>query len=164
MPGYVGFDPFNISSYLNVKWLQEAEIKHGRICMLAILGLIVGELYSFPFYPDAPHIAIYRHNWGVTNGSLSQILLWSSFWEIMTTPAVVQMINGKSDREPGYFAFDPLSLGKDPSKLAKYKTNEIKNGRLAMVAVSGAIHHAAITQQNLLEQITSGNILPPLPF
>lgn len=34
MPGYVGFDPLSISSFLNVKWLQEAEIKHGRLCMV----------------------------------------------------------------------------------------------------------------------------------
>lgn len=34
MPGFVGFDPLNISSFLNVKWLQEAEIKHGRLCMV----------------------------------------------------------------------------------------------------------------------------------
>lgn len=34
MPGYVGFDPLNISTFLNVKWLQEAEIKHGRVCMV----------------------------------------------------------------------------------------------------------------------------------
>lgn len=56
--------------------------------------------------------------------------------------------------------FDPLGLAKDPSKMAVFKVNEIKNGRLAMVAVSGAIHHAAITNQNLLEQLTAGNVLP----
>lgn len=31
-----------------------------------------------------------------------------------------------------------------------------------MVAVSGAIHHAAITNQNLLEQLTAGNVVPSL--
>lgn len=153
-------DPLQISSYLNVKFLQEAEIKHARICLLAILGMVVAEVYQFPFYQSAPHLVIRRHDWGVENGSLSQILLWCSFFEIMTLPAVTQMINGQSDRAPGDFKFDPLGLAKDPAKMAKYKVNEIKNGRLAMVAVSGAIHHAAITDQNLLEQITSGNILP----
>lgn len=160
LPGYAGFDPLQISSYMNLKWLQEAEIKHGRICLLAIVGVVMAEVYQFPFYKDAPHLVINRHNWGVENGSMAQILLWCSFFEVMTMPAVTQMINGNSDRVPGDFCFDPMGLAKDPSKLATLKTNEIKNGRLAMVAVSGAIHHAAITNQNFLEQITSGNILP----
>lgn len=131
--------------------------------MLAIVGLIVAEFYTFPFYPQAPHLAIYRHNWGVSNGSLIQILLWTSFFEIITLPAVIQMVTGKSDRAPGDFKFDPLGLGKDPAKMAEYKVNEVKNGRLAMVAVSGAIHHAAITNQNLIEQLTSGNVVPSVP-
>lgn len=160
MAGYVGFDPLNISEYVNIKWLQEAEIKHARVCLLAILGMIVAEVYHLPWYSQFPKLVINRHDWGVHNGSMIQILLWCGFFEIMTLPALVQMVNGQSDREPGNFCFDPLGLGKDPSKLAIYKVNEIKNGRLAMVAVSGAIHHAAITNQNMLEQVTSGNFIP----
>lgn len=129
--------------------------------MLAIVGLMVAEVYQFPFYTGAPHVAIYRHNWGVSNGALSQVLLWASFFEIMTTRAVLQTINGVSDRAPGDFKFDPLGLGKDANKLAVYKENEIKNGRLAMIAVSGAIHHAALTQQNMFEQLTAANFFPP---
>lgn len=128
--------------------------------MLAILGLVVAELYTFPFYEGAPHLAIQRHNWGVSNGSMTQILLWCSFFETMTTPAVIQMITGKSERVPGDFKFDPMGLAKDPAKMATYKVNEVKNGRLAMCAVSGAIHHAALTNQNLLEQLTHGNVVP----
>lgn len=30
MPGYFGFDPLGISNLFNVKFLQEAEIKHGK--------------------------------------------------------------------------------------------------------------------------------------
>eukprot|EP00177_Eucheuma_denticulatum_P002713 GFKZ01004878.1.p1 GENE.GFKZ01004878.1~~GFKZ01004878.1.p1 ORF type:complete len:218 (+),score=30.81 GFKZ01004878.1:201-854(+) len=160
MPGYVGFDPLSISDYINVKWLQEAEIKHGRICMLAFVGYIVAELYQFPWYKDFPHLINDRHDWGVHNGSMLQLVIWLSFFEIMTTPAVVQMTNGQSDRMPGNFFFDPLGLSKDPAKMAKYQTNEVKNGRLAMIAISGAIHHAYISKQNLIEQLTSGNVFP----
>lgn len=153
-------DPFNISSFLDIKFLQEAEIKHARICLLAVLGLLAAEFYTFPFYSGAPHLVINRHNWGVENGSMFQILLWCSFFEVMTMPAVIQMTNGQSDRMPGNFGFDPLGLGKDPKKFATFQLNEIKNGRLAMVAVSGAIHHAAITNTNMIEQVTSGAVLP----
>ena len=41
MAGDVGFDPLGFSSYIDVKWLREAELKHGRICMLAWTGCIV---------------------------------------------------------------------------------------------------------------------------
>lgn len=140
--------------------MQEAEIKHARVCLLAILGVVVAEIYQFPWYQQYPHLVVDRHNWGVENGSLTQILLWCSFFEIMTLPAVTQMVKGESDRKPGDFKFDPLGLGKDPVRMAVFKLNEIKNGRLAMVAVSGAIHHAAITNQNLVEQLASGNVLP----
>ena len=29
-----GFDPLYFSAFLDIKWLREAELKHGRICML----------------------------------------------------------------------------------------------------------------------------------
>jgi hypothetical protein len=37
--GYAGFDPLGFSDYYDLKWLQEAEIKHGRVCMLAAVRL-----------------------------------------------------------------------------------------------------------------------------
>lgn len=45
----------------------------------------------------------------------------------------------------GDFSFDPLKLGANPANLAKYKINELKNGRLAMLAFSGIITQAALT-------------------
>lgn len=131
--------------------------------MLAFVGFLFAEIAPFPFYSDFPRLTIYRHDWGVNSGPLTQVLLWTSFFEIMTLPAIIQMVTGQSKRAPGDFGFDPLGLGKDPSKLATYKTNEVKNGRLAMIAVSGVIHHAAITNQNLVEQLTSGNVIPNVP-
>jgi hypothetical protein len=42
-----------------------------------------------------------------------------------------------SGRTSGDFAFDPLSLGKDLKKKERYAVSEVKNGRLAMLAISG---------------------------
>merc|ERR1719183_2245672 len=33
----------------DVIWAREAEVKHGRVCMLAATGAIVQDLYTFPF-------------------------------------------------------------------------------------------------------------------
>jgi hypothetical protein len=50
LPGDVGFDPLGFSDVFDIKILREAELKHGRIAMLATLGLIVQEVYTFPFF------------------------------------------------------------------------------------------------------------------
>ena len=45
----------------------------------------------------------------------------------------------------GDYSFDPLKLGSGGgAKLEKYKINELKNGRLAMMAFSGIITQAAL--------------------
>jgi hypothetical protein len=46
--GDVGFDPLGISNLIDVRWLREAELKHGRVCMLAATGMIVQDVYKFP--------------------------------------------------------------------------------------------------------------------
>jgi hypothetical protein len=35
----------------DLRVLREAELKHGRFAMLAVLGFIVQEVYTFPFFP-----------------------------------------------------------------------------------------------------------------
>ena len=48
MAGDVGFDPLGFSNYFDLKWLREAELKHGRICMLGALGFLVQEQVFLP--------------------------------------------------------------------------------------------------------------------
>jgi hypothetical protein len=50
LPGYVGFDPLGCATIADVKFLQEAEIKHGRVAMLAVLGSIVQDIAVDPSY------------------------------------------------------------------------------------------------------------------
>ena len=35
MIGNAGFDPLGLSTPQNIKWMREAELKHGRMCQLA---------------------------------------------------------------------------------------------------------------------------------
>ena len=48
-----------------------------------------------------------------------------------------------SGRASGDFKFDPLNLGLDPKKKERYAVSEIKNGRLAMLAISGILTQQA---------------------
>mmetsp|Transcript_8212 Transcript_8212/g.14862 ORF Transcript_8212/g.14862 Transcript_8212/m.14862 type:complete len:211 (-) Transcript_8212:51-683(-) len=157
--GDVGFDPLGFSNFVDIKFLREAELKHGRICMLAALGWLVQEFYTFPFYAGAPKLPTEAHDYFV-NGALNQVLVFASFFEIVAgVPALLQMMQG-SGREPGYFAFDPLKLGKDSAAMQRFKLNEIKNGRLAMIAIGGLVHQAWLTKMGGIEQLMAGKILP----
>merc|ERR1719469_819969 len=42
MPGDMGFDPMRLSDIqTDLRYAQWAEVKHGRICMLALVGMLV---------------------------------------------------------------------------------------------------------------------------
>lgn len=57
MAGDVGFDPLGLSTFLDVKWLREAELKHGRICMLAWTGCIVQVFLILTKFQQKPSYA-----------------------------------------------------------------------------------------------------------
>lgn len=65
-----------------------------------------------------------------------------SLIELVNAGAIYDQAKG-SGRKSGEFNFDPLGLGKDSKTRARYATNEVKNGRLAMLAISGIVTQAA---------------------
>ncbi|OSX76040.1 hypothetical protein BU14_0209s0031 [Porphyra umbilicalis] len=159
MIGDVGFDPFGFTNYIDLKFLREAEIKHCRITMLAVLGLFVQEFYTLPFY-SGPALAEPSHNFYVAHGAMKQLLLWTSGLEIITgVPALLQMMQG-SPRRPGEFGFDPLGLAKNNAAFARWQNAELINGRLAMIAVGGLIHQEWMTKLTPIHQLTAGKIFP----
>nr|6L4T_6 Chain 6, Fucoxanthin chlorophyll a/c-binding protein Lhcr12 [Chaetoceros gracilis]6L4U_6 Chain 6, Fucoxanthin chlorophyll a/c-binding protein Lhcr12 [Chaetoceros gracilis]BBO94012.1 fucoxanthin chlorophyll a/c protein 6 [Chaetoceros gracilis] len=154
LAGYVGdagFDPFRFSDFAPMDFLREAEIKHGRICMLAWLGFVAVDLGAriYPL-PEAYEglTAVTAHDALVQQGAMSQIFLWCSVFEAISTVSVIQMLYEESGREPGYFGFDPLGFlnGKSEAEVNEMKLKEIKNGRLAMLAFSGVVTQAVLTQ------------------
>jgi len=82
------------------------------------------------------------HNKGVETGPMVMLLFWVGVIEIISIPAL-QSLN-TFDQDAGDYAFDPLNLSKAcGAVLNKYKTAELKNGCLAMMASSGMITHWA---------------------
>lgn len=48
MVGDIGFDPLGLATIFPVKFMREAEIKHGRVAMLAVVGWLVSEVVHVP--------------------------------------------------------------------------------------------------------------------
>jgi len=148
--GDVGFDPFRFSDFVPIDFLREAELKHGRICMLAVTGFIAVDcgLRIYPL-PEAYEglTSLTAHDALVEQGAMSQIFLWCGLAEIIGSIAVIQMME-ESGRQPGDYGFDPAGflLGKSEEQVMEMKLKEITHARLAMMAFSGVVTQAVLTQ------------------
>ena len=146
MAGDVGFDPLGFTDWIDIRWLREAEIKHGRLCQLAIVGFAATDLGIR--LPGEVHqvSSILAHDVALKSGAMQQLFLWISIFEIISMVGVNQMINEESGRVPGDFGLDPLGFCSTPEKTAEYKLKEIVHCRLAMFAFSGMVTQAVLTQ------------------
>eukprot|EP00542_Grammatophora_oceanica_P010074 CAMPEP_0194046836 /NCGR_PEP_ID=MMETSP0009_2-20130614/22550_1 /TAXON_ID=210454 /ORGANISM="Grammatophora oceanica, Strain CCMP 410" /LENGTH=201 /DNA_ID=CAMNT_0038692273 /DNA_START=78 /DNA_END=683 /DNA_ORIENTATION=+ len=155
LKGYVGaeagFDPLGFSDYFDMKWLRESEIKHGRVAMLATVGYVLQEYWTIPGLTPCPDPNDAPTAVGI--GSMLQIVFWGGVLEFWTNKGQVTMMDmfTDGDRVPGKLGFDPMGLavGKSQDELDLIQYKEIKNGRLAMLAIGGMIHHNWITGETL---------------
>eukprot|EP00540_Astrosyne_radiata_P014524 CAMPEP_0116826274 /NCGR_PEP_ID=MMETSP0418-20121206/2441_1 /TAXON_ID=1158023 /ORGANISM="Astrosyne radiata, Strain 13vi08-1A" /LENGTH=203 /DNA_ID=CAMNT_0004454897 /DNA_START=167 /DNA_END=778 /DNA_ORIENTATION=- len=149
--GDVGFDPLGFSEYFDMKWLREAEIKHGRVTMLATLGFVLQQWWTLPGLTPVADSNMAPSAVGL--GPMLQIVFWGGVLEFWTNKGKVTMLDmfEDKDRVPGDFGFDPLGLavGKSQEEKDLMQYKEIKNGRLAMLAIGGMIHHNWITGEPL---------------
>jgi hypothetical protein len=160
LAGDYGFDPFYLSSIpknfagfiqppsweategiSTLYWMREAELKHGRICMLAVPGWILADSVRLPFSQFATDVipnSFQAHNILVDQGTMAVMLIAIALAEFSTSSAIVEVSKGESDREAGDFSLDGGVLkGKSEAFILDMKTKEINNGRLAMLAFSG---------------------------
>jgi len=145
MAGDVGFDPFGFSEVFDIKWLREAELKHGRLCQLAWLGFVATDL-GFTLPGDMhQYSSVTAHDVACKYGAMQQILLWVGFVEVVHSFGIAQMMWMGSPREPGDFALDPLDFCSTPEKKADMQLKEITHCRLAMFAFSGVVTQAVLT-------------------
>jgi light-harvesting complex I chlorophyll a/b binding protein 1 len=142
------FDPLNLAAAYPpfVPFFREAELRHGRTAMLAVLGFVAtdfmrlpGEMYSFDSIPKTIDI----HDALLKTGPMYQLLLWIGLWDVLVTAPSIKAL-GEGFREPGDFGwrwFAPESKeGFDVKRDA-----ELKNGRLAMIAVGGIATQSIVT-------------------
>lgn len=146
--GEYNFDPAGFSKFTElVPYLREAELKHGRIAMLAWIGLAVpdfvripGERYSFEAIP----VTIDAHD--KLNGSIGvnfQVLFWVAILEFCCAKKVFEW---NSLECAGDYNLGAQFLPTDEEGQKKIRMAELKNGRLAMIAFGGAVTEATITR------------------
>merc|ERR1719353_270842 len=149
-----GFDPLYLSDFLDVKFLREAELKHGRICMLASTGVMAQEFWSLPNYPGYTPNAVEAAT-SVPPEALWQIVAGMAWFEITYNKGKLTMMDMFEDpaREPGNVGFDPLKFGENEATRERLQLAELKNGRLAMLAFSGMLHQTFVTGKPLFASL-----------
>lgn len=143
--GDVGFDPFKFTEVFDIKWMREAELKHGRICQLAWLGFVATDL-GLKLPGDMHQVSsVAAHDVATQDGAMQQLLLWIGLAESISAIAVSQMMWEGSGRAPGDFGLDTFKLSSTPEKKEFYELAEITHCRLAMFAFSGVVTQAVLT-------------------
>merc|ERR1719199_216519 len=149
MIGNAGFDPLGLSTPKNIKWMREAEIEHGRLCMLAWTGYVAVDLgIKFPGtthsgIPFADLSSFTAHDATARYELFFALLLTGTCETIKFSPIYDMMTNPNSDRKPGDFGFDPLKL-LTPDNEEQYKTAELTHGRAAMLAFGAVVTQSAL--------------------
>ena len=163
--GDVGFDPFNISKNWSMKYLREAELKHGRVCMLAWSGWVAVDL-GVRVYPvpegwanlsllsahDAFVTADPSDPQGFWASPLANLLYAIAIPELYALKSVNHMLTeGKSEhRVAGDLGWDGLGFLTDKSKedVDRMKLRELKHARLGMLAFGGVVTQAAMGSES----------------
>eukprot|EP00435_Cladocopium_sp_Y103_P035592 s2253_g9.t1 len=144
--GEYQFDPLGLAEKFpeNLAWFRESELKHGRVAMLAFVGFIVPDAIRLPIEPltDPSLDFINAHNKLIGPG-----LGEGPMWWLMCVVGAIESVRFK---QLG-LAFENLTTenagdlglrGFAPSSaegMESMKMKELKNGRLAMLAVGRRI-------------------------
>jgi len=148
LEGYVGeeegFDPMGVSLAIDIRWLREAELKHARVAMLATLGWITTDLGVRVPGPMFQVSTLQAHDAMVDFSSMSQMLIWMGYAELFGFLAIINMMEGKTDRKPGDFGLRGLYPADEKGQY-EMQLKELRNGRLAMLAYSGIVTSAVLT-------------------
>jgi len=162
MPGDAGFDPFGFAKDKeSLLYMREAEIKHSRLAMLAVLGWPLAELVDKPL-AEAVGLPTLLTKTGespsLLNGGLGNVQ--PAYWiAVISLAGIIELESMKMKEEkgkdylPGDCNFDPLNLlPSDKKGRIDMMTKEIKHGRLAMMAILGFVVQEALYNNPVVEE------------
>jgi hypothetical protein len=162
------FDPLGFAEKADeptLKRYREAELTHGRVAMLAVVGFLVGE---------AVESKTFLFNGEITGPAISHLaqvnpILWiflgAGIAKAETQRAEIGWVEPKDvpfDKPgllrdmyvPGDIGFDPLGLKPDDAEGLKImQTKELQNGRLAMLAAAGFLAQELVDGKGIFEHL-----------
>jgi len=162
--GDVGFDPLGFAkTKQDLLNYREAEVKHARLAMLAAAGWPLSELwdkkiaalFGLPAVVDNAGRAP-----SILNGGLEKIspVYWIACLLLAGAIDFFGILKARASKNdptyfPGNLGFDPLGLyPKDAAGQKEMQLKEIKNGRLAMIAITGFAAQEFVSKVGVINQ------------
>ncbi|KAK9842269.1 hypothetical protein WJX81_003760 [Elliptochloris bilobata] len=174
-------DPEGQGGFINQAWLQYSEVIHARWAMLGAAGMIAPEiLASAGVIPQNPaEVTWFRTGVIQPAGTYSywtdpyslffleviamqfaELKRWQDFRHPGSQGkqyflGLEQVLQGSGNPAyPGGQFFNLFNLGKTPEAMKDLQTKELKNGRLAMLAVFGYGAQAVMTHEGPFKNLT----------
>ncbi|KAG6590140.1 Chlorophyll a-b binding protein 8, chloroplastic, partial [Cucurbita argyrosperma subsp. argyrosperma] len=190
-------DPEGTGGFIEPRWLAYGEVINGRFAMLGVIGAIAPEILgSLGLIP--PETALPWFKTGVIPPA-GTYNYWADPYTLFVLEMALmgfaehrrfqdwakpgsmgkqyflgleRFLGGSGDPAyPGGPLFNPLGFGKDEKSMKDLKLKEVKNGRLAMLAILGLFIQGLVTgvgpYQNLLNHLSdpiNNNLLTSLKF
>lgn len=184
--GDAGFDPLGLSvaaasprikgiggpgfyEFSDLQFLREAEIMHGRICQLAVVGFVApgfgtlsgNDKTGLDAYSYTNPLEAVSH---IPTAATVQILLFMALLEIIRIRIVneegASHIPGDLRLGQGEGRWNPFNFDYSPEKYAERQLNELKHGRLAMIGFLGVYFQACYSGESVVDQLGAAFTAP----
>jgi len=156
-PGAFIWDPAGLAKNIDAstfRQYRQAELKHGRICMVAVMGLIGQSAFTFPGLSYVPRGIAAAAEGQVTSPTIGLIFL---------LVAAIELNTSDEGREPGDLG-DPADIIKsglgrqlgvpaaDSFEFPVWRDFELNHCRLAMAGFAGAVMAEYATGLTVIDQ------------
>jgi hypothetical protein len=161
LAGDVGFDPLGFAKNSDdLMKYREAEIKHSRLAMLAVAGWPISELFDAKLantFGLDPLVQSGDRAPSLFNGGLDKVspIYWIACLGLAAAVDVygITKASKKAGYIPGDLGFDPLGVfPKDKEGQEWFQLAEVKNGRLAMIAITAFAVQEFVSQAGVINE------------
>ncbi|XP_024372932.1 photosystem I chlorophyll a/b-binding protein 5, chloroplastic [Physcomitrium patens] len=172
LAGDFGFDPLGLGQDpQDLRWYVQAELVHSRFAMAGVAGILFTDLLRASGRTDIPvwfEAGATKFDFADTTTLFVVQLILMGFVETKRWMDIVKpgsqaaedsffgfeaAFEGLETGYPGGPLFNPLGFANDPTKPQPLRWKEIKNGRLAMVAMVGFMVQAYVTKTGPIENL-----------